>query len=204
MSPPSLPQSSRRDFLTYATAGVGVITLAAAARGLQASMVAPKEPSLSLAIDLGGIAEGTEIMVPFKGIPYMIRHRTAAEIAAAEAVDPAALPDPLAQNANLPSDALAVDANRRASPDGRFIVMEMRCTHMSCVVLGASGDFGGSFCPCHGSHFDTAGRVRSAPATRNLPIPNFSLTEDGILVLLPSQVISEAGLDLLIYGPAKD
>ncbi|MFM2391392.1 MAG: ubiquinol-cytochrome c reductase iron-sulfur subunit, partial [Pseudomonadota bacterium] len=93
------------------------------------------------------------------------------EIEAARAVDVTTLPDPLADNGNLAAESDASDQNRTLDEAGEWLVMIGVCTHLGCVPLGDAGDFGGWFCPCHGSHYDTAGRIRKGPAPRNLPVP---------------------------------
>ena len=92
------------------------------------------------------------------------------EIDEARAVALADLPDPVAQNDNLGS-VDASDENRTLDEAGEWLVMMGVCTHLGCVPLGDAGDFGGWFCPCHGSHYDTAGRIRKGPAPTNLPVP---------------------------------
>jgi ubiquinol-cytochrome c reductase iron-sulfur subunit len=115
----------------------------------------------------------------WQGKPVFIRYRTPEEIEAARAVDPASLPDPLAWNDNLADPrAPATDENRALSEDGAWLVMMGVCTHLGCVPLGEQGDFNGWFCPCHGSHYDTAGRIRKGPAPRNLPVPVASFVDD--------------------------
>ena len=102
----------------------------------------------------------------------MTRHRTAAEIEAARSVEVSELIDPLAENANLPGIEPATDENRALDEEGKWLVMIGVCTHLGCVPIGnGAGDFGGWFCPCHGSHYDTAGRIRRGPAPQNLLIP---------------------------------
>ena len=110
------------------------------------------------------------------GKPVFIRRRTEDEIAEANAVDLAELPDPIARNENIAGDAPATDTNRvfaAGAEPGRqeWLVMMGVCTHLGCVPLGDAGDFGGWFCPCHGSHYDTSGRIRKGPAPTNLPVP---------------------------------
>ena len=86
----------------------------------------------------------------------------------------AELKDPVARNANLPADAQATDVDRSAGKDKEnWIVMIGVCTHLGCMPLGQQGEFGGWFCPCHGSHYDTAGRIRKGPAPENLAVPPF-------------------------------
>jgi len=113
-----------------------------------------------------------------------VRRRTPAEIEAARAVPLEDLVDTGAENANLPSEAAATDQNRAMDETGEWLVMIGVCTHLGCVPIGnESGDFGGWFCPCHGSHYDTAGRIRKGPAPRNLPVPVAAFDGDTTLVL---------------------
>jgi ubiquinol-cytochrome c reductase iron-sulfur subunit len=100
-----------------------------------------------------------------------IRRRTEEEIAKARDVEMSELPDPGAENANIAAGAPATDENRAMAGKEDWLVMMGVCTHLGCVPLGDAGDFGGWFCPCHGSHYDTAGRIRKGPAPRNLPVP---------------------------------
>ena len=89
------------------------------------------------------------------------------------------LKDPIARNANLPADAAATDDARTAAKDKEAILVQIGvCTHLGCVPLGQAGDFGGWFCPCHGSHYDTAGRIRKGPAPQNLPVPLLAFISD--------------------------
>ena len=92
------------------------------------------------------------------------------------------LKDPVARNANLPSDAQATDADRAAG-EGKenWLVMVGVCTHLGCVPLGQQGDFGGWFCPCHGSHYDTAGRIRQGPAPQNLAVPPYEFSSNTLI-----------------------
>ncbi|MEX0338346.1 MAG: ubiquinol-cytochrome c reductase iron-sulfur subunit [Arenibacterium sp.] len=172
---------TRRDFLYYATAGAGAVTAGAAVWPLvnQMNPSADVQALSSIRTDVSGVEPGTQLTVKWLGKPVFIRHRTGAEIAAAQQQDEEAgndLPDPLARNANLNSDAPATDANRvMPSPEGEapgaWIVQMGVCTHLGCVPLGDAGEFGGWFCPCHGSHYDLSGRIRKGPAPENLPIP---------------------------------
>lgn len=194
--------TSRRDFLTYSTLGAGLVTVGAAVTGLTGTLAAPAVHNLTL--DLSEIAEGTEISVKFEGRHFVVRHRTQSEIAAAEADDLTKFIDPFAQNVNLSAHAPASDQNRRATADGRFIILSRICPHLGCIVLGAaSGDYGGYFCPCHGAQFDTAGRVRNGPPPRNLSIPPFIMPDQTTLVLLTEQILTGPRLDDLLYGTPK-
>ena len=171
----------RRDFLYYATAGTGAVVAGAAVWPLvnQMNPSADVQALASIDVDVSGIAPGTQLTVLWQGKPVFIRHRTGEEIADAQAQDAdGSFPDALARNANLDdADAPATDANRTIpSPEGEapgaWIVQMGVCTHFGCVPLGdGAGDFGGWFCPCHGSHYDLAGRIRKGPAPENLSIP---------------------------------
>ncbi len=164
---------TRRDFLYYATAGVGAVVTGAAVWPLinQMNPSADVQALASIFVDIGAVEPGTQLTVKWLGKPVFIRRRTPEEIEAARAVDVTTLPDQLAENANAIEGADASDANRALDETGEWLVMIGVCTHLGCVPLGDAGDFGGWFCPCHGSHYDTAGRVRKGPAPRNLPVP---------------------------------
>ena len=172
-------EGTRRDFLYYATAGTGAIATGAAVWPLvnQMNPSADVQALSSIRVDVGGIEPGTQLTVKWLGKPVFIRRRTAEEIAEAEAVDLAELPDNDARNANLDSGASGSDGNRSLPPfgdeenTGEWLVQIGVCTHLGCVPLGDAGEFGGWFCPCHGSHYDTSGRIRKGPAPENLPVP---------------------------------
>ncbi len=166
-------QGTRRDFIYYATAGAGAVVTGAAVWPL-VNQMNPSADVLALAsirVDVGAVDPGTQITVLWQGKPVFIRNRTEAEIEEARAVDVSALPDAEANNNNLANEAPATDENRALSEDGKWLVQMGVCTHLGCVPLGDAGDFGGWFCPCHGSHYDTSGRIRKGPAPRNLPVP---------------------------------
>lgn len=171
--------SERRDFLFYAATGAGVVTAGAAVWPLvdQMNPSADVRALSSIRVDVSGVSPGTQLTVKWLGKPVFIRRRTEEEIAAAMDVDVSTLPDPEARNANISDGAPATDANRSLLPPGaeegssEWLVMMGVCTHLGCVPLGDAGDFGGWFCPCHGSHYDTSGRIRRGPAPENLPVP---------------------------------
>ncbi|MGE0844667.1 MAG: ubiquinol-cytochrome c reductase iron-sulfur subunit, partial [Flavobacteriaceae bacterium] len=119
---------------------------------------------------------GQAVTVLWRGKPVFIRHRTAKEIEEARAVPLEELPDQNAENDALPANAPATDENRAEKPE--WLVLVGVCTHLGCVPLGYQGDFGGWFCPCHGSHYDTAGRIRKGPAPRNLEVPVYEFIND--------------------------
>src|SRR5690606_5744462 len=145
----------------------------------------PDASTLALAtvdVDVSAVEAGMSLTVKWRGQPVFIRNRTEREIEEAKAVPLADLKDPVARNANLAADAPATDADRSAG-EGKenWLVMVGVCTHLGCVPLGQAGDFGGWFCPCHGSHYDTAGRIRTGPAPENLPVPNFEFISDTVI-----------------------
>ena len=166
-------QGTRRDFLYYATGGAGAVAAGAAVLPLvnQMNPSADVQALSSIRVDISGVEPGTQLTVKWLGKPVFIRRRTEDEIAEARAVDVSTLPDQGAENANLPSGAEATDENRALDENGEWLVQIGVCTHLGCVPLGDAGEFGGWFCPCHGSHYDTAGRIRKGPAPRNLEIP---------------------------------
>ncbi len=173
-------KASRRDFLYYATAGAGAVTAGAAIWPL-INQMNPSAETLAVAsidVDITTVAEGTQLTVKWLGKPVFIRHRTAKEIEEGRAVKLAELPDPLAENDNLPAGSQATDENRTLDKDGKWLVMLGVCTHLGCVPLGNNaGEFDGWFCPCHGSQYDTAGRIRKGPAPRNLQVPVAKFTD---------------------------
>lgn len=177
-------QGTRRDFLYYATAGAGAVATGAAVWPL-VNQMNPSADVLALAsirVDISAVEPGTQITVLWQGKPVFIRSRTEDEIAEARAVDLSDLPDADANNDNL-GDAPATDENRALSEDGVWLVQMGVCTHLGCVPLGEAGDFHGWFCPCHGSHYDTSGRIRKGPAPRNLPIPVASFVDETTIQL---------------------
>ncbi len=162
---------SRRDFLLTATGLASAIGLGLAVWPFIDSMN-PARDTLALAttgVDLSPIEVGQAITVVWRGTPVFIRHRTEAEIEEARAVDLGDLPDP------------QTDAERVQQP--QWLVMEGVCTHLGCIPLGQKpgdprGEYNGWFCPCHGSHYDTAGRIRKGPAPSNLPVPPYTFVDE--------------------------
>ena len=172
---------NRRDFLYIATGMAGAIGAAAVAWPFIDQM-RPDASTLALAsieVDVSALQPGMSLTAKWRGRPVFIRNRTPEEIEAAKAVKLDELKDPVARNANIPADAPATDADRSAG-EGKenWLVMVGVCTHLGCVPLGQQGDFGGWFCPCHGSHYDTAGRIRKGPAPQNLAVPTFQFISD--------------------------
>lgn len=177
--------NSRRDFLYVATGAAGAIAGGAMVWPLvnQMNPSADVQALASIRVDVSAVEPGSQITVKFLGKPVFIRRRTEENIASGNATAVDTLPDQNARNANLPSDAPATDANRSLDEAGEWLVMMGVCTHLGCVPLSDAGDFDGWFCPCHGSHYDAAGRIRRGPAPENLPVPIASFVEDLVLQL---------------------
>ena len=177
-------EGTRRDFLYYATGGAGAVAAGAAVWPLinQMNPSADVQALSSIRVDVSGVEVGTQLTVKWRGKPVFIRRRTQEEIDAARAVELSALPDQIDRNDNKPG-LPASDENRTLDEEGQWLVMMGVCTHLGCVPLGDAGDFGGWFCPCHGSHYDTAGRIRKGPAPRNLPIPVASFVDETTIQL---------------------
>ena len=133
--------------------------------------MAPAADVLALAsaeFDTTNIAEGTTLTVKWRGKPVFIRHRTDAEVATEATVDANSLKDP------------QTDAERAPNPE--WLVVLGVCTHLGCVPISGAGEYGGWFCPCHGSHYDTSGRIRRGPAPLNLEIPPYQLNGTKLVV----------------------
>ena len=176
----TLGEPTRRDFLYLATgmaAAVGAVSVA----WPFIDQMNPDAGTLALAeveVDVSQVAEGQSITAKWRGKPVFIRQRTAKEVEEGKAVTMADLKDPVSRNANLPSDAEATDANRAAVGKEQWLVMVGVCTHLGCIPLGQAGAYDGWFCPCHGSTYDTAGRIRSGPAPENMAIPPYEFLSD--------------------------
>jgi ubiquinol-cytochrome c reductase iron-sulfur subunit len=161
----------RRDFLIMATAAVGAVGAASFAWPLVDSMN-PSAEVLALStvdVDLSPIEEGQSITIVWRGKPVFIRRRTKAEIDTAVKDDTADLRQK------------EKDADRTQKPE--WLVMVGVCTHLGCIPLGQKsvepkGEYGGWFCPCHGSHYDTSGRIRKGPAPTNLEVPKYQFLDD--------------------------
>lgn len=168
--------ATRRDFLHVAAAGMGGVGAIMAAWPFIDQMN-PAADTLALAsveLNLSAIGAGEAVVVKWRGKPVFVRHRTAAEIEAAREV-------PMADLVDKQSDAERVHEGH-----AEWLVVMGVCTHLGCVPLGTKsgderGDFGGWFCPCHGSHYDTAGRIRKGPAPKNLEVPVYAFMSDTTL-----------------------
>ena len=178
------PEPTRRDFLYIATGGVAAVGTALVAWPIIDQMN-PDAAALALAtveVDIAAVQPGQSLTVKWRGKPVFIRNRTPEEIEAAKKVSLDELKDPVARNANLPADAQATDADR-AGGEGKenWLIMVGVCTHLGCIPLGQQGEYGGWFCPCHGSVYDTAGRIRKGPAPENMAVPLFKFTSDTVV-----------------------
>lgn len=169
MANPSTVEPTRRDMLFITTGAVAAVGAGAVAWPL-ISQMNPDASTLALAsteVDIGAIPEGGSLTVKWRGKPVFVRHRTKKEIDEALATPLAELPDP------------QTDAVRVKKPE--WLVVVGVCTHLGCVPLGAPGsrgEYDGWFCPCHGSHYDTSGRIRKGPAPTNLAVPTYEFLSD--------------------------
>jgi ubiquinol-cytochrome c reductase iron-sulfur subunit len=162
---------TRRDFLQLVTASFAAVGVGAMAWPFISSMN-PARDVLALStteVDLTPIAAGSAVTVMWRGKPVFIRNRTPEEIKEARAVPLSELKDPQTDQARVKKD--------------NWLVLVGVCTHLGCVPLGQKptdprGDYGGWFCPCHGSHYDTAGRIRKGPAPVNLVVPDYAFNGD--------------------------
>jgi ubiquinol-cytochrome c reductase iron-sulfur subunit len=170
-SPPHLDEGeTRRDFLLIATGAVAAVGTGLAVWPFVDSMN-PAADTLALAstgVNLSPVQVGQRITVVWRGKPVFIDHRPASAIKSAEDVDLAVLVDP------------QPDSQRVEKPE--WLVLVGVCTHLGCIPLGQKtgeprGDYGGWFCPCHGSHYDTSGRIRKGPAPKNLMVPPYEFTD---------------------------
>ena len=164
-------KTNRRDFLFTATAAAGAVGVGAAVWPLvdQMNPDASVKALASTEVDVSSMQPGQSLTVLWRGKPVFIKRRTDDEIKKARAVDINDLKHP------------EKDEDRAKNPE--WLVMLGICTHLGCVPLTDKGDYDGWFCPCHGSHYDTAGRIRKGPAPKNLPVPTAKFVEDMIIKL---------------------
>jgi ubiquinol-cytochrome c reductase iron-sulfur subunit len=165
----SSPGQSRRDFLFVATGAAAAVGAAATVWPLvsqmnpDASTIAAGAP---IDVDLAPIAEGQDIKVFWRGKPIYIMHRTAKQVKEAQSVNVSSLPDP------------QPDSARVKEGHDQWLVVIGICTHLGCIPIAHEGSYDGFFCPCHGSQYDSSGRVRQGPAPLNLPIPPYAFLSD--------------------------
>lgn len=120
-------------------------------------------------IKLSDIPEGKSVTFKWRGKPLFVRHRTGAEVATEQGVNVGELRDP------------QQDSERTQRPE--WLVVLGVCTHLGCVPIANAGDFGGYYCPCHGSHYDASGRIRKGPAPLNLEVPAYTFPDDNLLIV---------------------
>ena len=167
-------KNSRRDFLYLSSVSIGGVGVAAFIWPFLKSMN-PAEDTLALGtteVDLSNIAIGQSITVKWRGKPVFIRRRTKDEINEAKNIDINLLRDP-------------ADDQDRVQKE-QWLVLEGVCTHLGCVPLGqkmadTKGEYNGWFCPCHGSHYDSSGRIRKGPAPTNLAVPPYTFLNDNLI-----------------------
>lgn len=165
-------EENRRDFLILTTSTVGTVGIVGASWPFIKSWSPSKEvlAQATTEVDLSAVEEGMMIVVPWQGKPVFVLHRTAEQIQAAQADDGVSLPDP------------QLDSERAANPD--WLVVVGICTHLGCVPQPVgTGEYGGFLCPCHGSHYDTSGRIRKGPAPRNLDVPYYTFKSESRLIV---------------------
>ena len=171
---------TRRDFIHIAAASLAAGGVAAVAWPF-IQQLAPNADTRALSsaeFDVSKVPEGGEARILIGGKPFFIRHRTPAEIAEANEVDVASLRDPETDDARL---VAGTDGKKNPA----ILITSGTCTHLGCVPLGPkdgkTGDFHGWYCPCHGSHYDTSGRIRKGPAPKNLAIPKYVYTSASVV-----------------------
>jgi len=179
-----MSKQTRRDFLFLASGIAGATGVAGVAWPF-IDQLRPDEAARAagaVEVDISAIEEGMSVTVKWRGQPVIIRNRTKKEIEEARATPLEELKDIYARNANLPDRTQATDFARSAG-EGRenWLVLINICTHLGCVPLGQAGRYNGWLCPCHGSDYDTAGRVRNGPAGRNLAVPPYKFISDTII-----------------------
>lgn len=171
--------STRRDFIFIAAGAVGAVGVAATVWPFidQMNPAADTRAMSTTEVDLSAIELGQQIKVMWQGKPVFVRHRTPAEIASAQRDDYAQLKDPQ-------SDAERIVQETGEAGKAEWLILQASCTHLGCVPTFVEGSsFGGWFCPCHGSDYDTSGRIRRGPAPKNLiPAPYVFTGETAIRI----------------------
>ncbi|KPM40028.1 DNA damage-binding protein 1b [Neonectria ditissima] len=167
-------ENKNKLFSYFMVGALGAVSAAGAKSTVQEFLVNMSASADVLAmakveVDLSAVPEGKNVVIKWRGKPVFIRHRTQDEIDQANKVNISSLRDP--EN----------DSDRAKNPE--WLVMLGVCTHLGCVPIGEAGDYGGWFCPCHGSHYDISGRIRKGPAPLNLEIPEYDFPEEGKLVV---------------------
>ena len=159
---------NRRDFIHIAA----TVAAVGAVGGLAWPFIDQMNPAgdtlalASIELDLTKVVEGQQVVVKWRGKPLFVRHRTAAEIQKAISVNISELRDP------------QTDEARHKPGKAEWLILVGTCTHLGCVPTFGGGEYGGWFCPCHGSVYDTSGRIRKGPAPKNLEVPDYSFLSD--------------------------
>ena len=169
MSESDKKKPNRRDFILTATTAAGAVGVGAAVWPLidQMNPDASVKALASTEVDISNVEKGQSITVLWRGKPVFIRRRTEEVIEKAREVDLKDLKHP------------EKDEDRAKNPE--WLVMLGVCTHLGCVPLGNKGEYGGWFCPCHGSHYDTSGRIRKGPAPTNMEIPKYEFVNSNTI-----------------------
>jgi ubiquinol-cytochrome c reductase iron-sulfur subunit len=165
---PAGEDPSRRDFI-HVAAAAGAAGAVAAIAWPMIDQMSPSADVLAMAsieYDFSKVALGQEVTIKWQGKPVFVRHRTPKEIADAVAGDHADLRDP------------QTDAERVKPGKAEWLILVGICTHLGCVPTFGQGDYGGWLCPCHGSQYDTSGRIRKGPAPKNLAVPDYAFLSD--------------------------
>jgi len=162
-------KTNRRDFIFTASYALGAVGVGAVVWPLidQMNPDASVKALASTEVDISNVEKGQSITVLWRGKPVFIRRRTSEEIAKAKNVKLEDLPHP------------ETDEDRAKNPE--WLVMLGVCTHLGCVPLGDKGEYGGWFCPCHGSHYDTSGRIRKGPAPTNMEVPKYEFVNSNTI-----------------------
>lgn len=171
LSQPEAPDTGRRDFLYVAAGAVAAVGVAGVAWPL-INQLNPDASVLALSsieYDVASIGVGESVTIKWRGMPVFVRHRTDEEIREAEDTPLSELKDP------------QPDSERVKEGHAEWLIMVATCTHLGCIPVGESGEFGGWLCPCHGSQFDTSGRIRKGPAPTNLLVPEYEFISDTVV-----------------------
>ena len=162
-------KTKRRDFIFTASYALGAVGVGVAVLPLidQMNPDASVKALSSTEVDVSEVSPGQSITVLWRGKPVFIKRRTEEEISKARDVDLKELKDP------------EKDEDRAKNPE--WLVMLGVCTHLGCVPLGDKGEYGGWFCPCHGSHYDTSGRIRKGPAPTNMKVPKYEFVDSNTI-----------------------
>ncbi|BFZ12922.1 hypothetical protein BsWGS_15961 [Bradybaena similaris] len=171
----SSASDSQRKLTSYLVVGAGAVGAVYGAKSIVRTVVGNLSPAADVValakieIKLSDVPEGRNVTVKWRGKPLFVRHRTADEIATEADVDLSQLRDP------------QPDSDRVKNP--KFLILVGVCTHLGCVPIANAGDYGGYYCPCHGSHYDGSGRIRRGPAPLNLEVPHYEFLDDNTVVV---------------------